>query len=591
MANAQARYEIVADDKTRAAWQSAIRTAESNQKTLSGTFSKIGVGGAVAGVAIAKIGAEFVRAIGHAVEFGDAINKAMIKAGVGAEQMSSLAYAAQQNDIALNSLSDSLKKMQVATSEANAGNKAMQETFAGLGIELKRFSDLQADKQFERMADAIAAIPDPADRARAAVEVFGKSGADLLPLFENGAAGIRKWRSEAKAFGQELSTDQVQALARAEESVKRLQASWDGLGNKIGSFIAPLLADTADFGRQLLGASTYIEAVEKRLKFLRDERSSIPIVFNFGYLDGYGTIMGKDQLDKAIAEYEVRLDILRNPSKARGGGASRQRAEERPKAKDWEAIWRPAGDRAGDRFETMREFRENIDWLEQIDQESKDRLSAFAELERDTMSTMENRTTKEANADMDGFYDRLKKIGEGTSELSVFADEAFRRMQGGLAEFLFDPFDDGLKGMVAGFADAMRRMIAEAAAAQIMKSLFGAAGGAGGGLGSFLGGLFGAQFGGFKAEGGPLDQGKWYIAGERGPEPIWGGGPGAFAMGYGQQSAPVVRIENHLHVDARHATQDAAQALVSSMPEILRRNNDALESKIIEGIRRRRYPL
>jgi hypothetical protein len=29
-----------------------------------------------------------------------------------------------------------------------------------------------------------------------------------------------------------------------------------------------------------------------------------------------------------------------------------------------------------------------------------------------------------------------------------------------------------------------------------------------------------------------MSAGRWYIAGEHGPEPIWGGG-GAFAMGYG----------------------------------------------------------
>jgi len=51
--------------------------------------------------------------------------------------------------------------------------------------------------------------------------------------------------------------------------------------------------------------------------------------------------------------------------------------------------------------------------------------------------------------------------------------------------------------------------------------------------GGLLGSLFSSTFGGGKAEGGPLDQGKWYIAGEKGPEPIWGGGPGAFAAGYG----------------------------------------------------------
>lgn len=57
--------------------------------------------------------------------------------------------------------------------------------------------------------------------------------------------------------------------------------------------------------------------------------------------------------------------------------------------------------------------------------------------------------------------------------------------------------------------------------------------GGGSGAGGFLAGLLG--FGGGRAGGGPLDQGKWYIAGEYGPEPVWGGGQGAFAAGYGGQ--------------------------------------------------------
>ncbi len=43
-------------------------------------------------------------------------------------------------------------------------------------------------------------------------------------------------------------------------------------------------------------------------------------------------------------------------------------------------------------------------------------------------------------------------------------------------------------------------------------------------------GFLGQLFGGFRAEGGPLSPGKWYVAGERGPEPVWGGGAGAFAV-------------------------------------------------------------
>ncbi|HEU4602310.1 MAG TPA: hypothetical protein VFS24_10095, partial [Steroidobacteraceae bacterium] len=56
--------------------------------------------------------------------------------------------------------------------------------------------------------------------------------------------------------------------------------------------------------------------------------------------------------------------------------------------------------------------------------------------------------------------------------------------------------------------------------------------GSSGTAGNVLGSILGSIFGGGKAEGGPLESGKWYVAGERGPEPIWGGGPGAYAMGY-----------------------------------------------------------
>lgn len=71
--------------------------------------------------------------------------------------------------------------------------------------------------------------------------------------------------------------------------------------------------------------------------------------------------------------------------------------------------------------------------------------------------------------------------------------------------------------------------------------------GGGGFFSSLLSGL--GMFGGGMADGGPLDSGKWYIAGEHGPEPIWGGGAGAFAAGYGKGNAGVNHTEFHMHVN------------------------------------------
>lgn len=110
---------------------------------------------------------------------------------------------------------------------------------------------------------------------------------------------------------------------------------------------------------------------------------------------------------------------------------------------------------------------------------------------------------------------------EANYQMSQFSLQAARNMQSHFADFLFDPFDKGVEGMALGFINAIRRMAAEAAAAQIFNSLFGGFG-AGPGGGGILGGLVGALFKGATsilgfAEGGH-HSGGLRIVGERGPE-------------------------------------------------------------------------
>ena len=85
---------------------------------------------------------------------------------------------------------------------------------------------------------------------------------------------------------------------------------------------------------------------------------------------------------------------------------------------------------------------------------------------------------------------------EEREELSVFWEEAGRNFQNILADFLFDPFEDGIKGMLDSFMQMLQRMAAEAIAAQIGEKIFGTPGSGGGLLGQaagWLGSLFGTR--------------------------------------------------------------------------------------------------
>jgi phage-related minor tail protein len=101
--------------------------------------------------------------------------------------------------------------------------------------------------------------------------------------------------------------------------------------------------------------------------------------------------------------------------------------------------------------------------------------------------------------------ERMREIADQartvTTAMDEFAVQAARNMQSAFADFLFDPFAQGLKGMLRGFIDIIRKMLAEALAAQLAKQLLGDFGSTGK-IGGFVGKLFGFADGGYTGAGG-----------------------------------------------------------------------------------------
>jgi tape measure domain-containing protein len=142
---------------------------------------------------------------------------------------------------------------------------------------------------------------------------------------------------------------------------------------------------------------------------------------------------------------------------------------------------------------------------------------------------------KEAVNKNDGFADFLEQV----------SIQAARNIQSAFADFLFDPFDEGLEGLLSNFVDVLRRMTAEILAAEAFKllgeGLEGLTGGGGGGgfdFAGFIGGLFTGQAGGDFPGGRPI------LVGEEGPEIIQPRVPTTITPngGMGQMAAPEVTV-------------------------------------------------
>ena len=94
------------------------------------------------------------------------------------------------------------------------------------------------------------------------------------------------------------------------------------------------------------------------------------------------------------------------------------------------------------------------------------------------------RAAQQAGEKMQDLEDQAQKTLTG---IDAFAKSAAKNIQSAFADFLFDPFANGTKGMLQSFGETVRRMIANAVAADLGRRLFGDLGGKGG-----LGGLVGS---------------------------------------------------------------------------------------------------
>lgn len=119
--------------------------------------------------------------------------------------------------------------------------------------------------------------------------------------------------------------------------------------------------------------------------------------------------------------------------------------------------------------------------------------------------------------------DRLKdNTKQNLDEMQAFYAEAAKGIQGDFQSFFFDIMEGNMTDLGKSVQKTINSIIAQMLAAKAATALFGSdfskgnLGGYAGQAVNFLGGLFG----GARATGGPVEAGRAYMVGERGPEPF-----------------------------------------------------------------------
>jgi hypothetical protein len=188
-------------------------------------------------VSAAAAGAALYAVTKRIEKLADVADKAAVT-GLSGQFLQRLDYAATQTGVSVEQVSKAVEKMTV---NIGAGGDA----FAKIGLNLDELRAMTPEQQFAKIADHISKLPTAAERANAAVKVFGRGAVDMTNMFSGGMKNVNTLMKEAEEIGVGLSDAALAKAAAADDSIQRMYASFGGLFDQITVGLAPVFDDIA----------------------------------------------------------------------------------------------------------------------------------------------------------------------------------------------------------------------------------------------------------------------------------------------------------------------------------------------------------
>lgn len=226
--------------------QGALRRLQSQVSELESAsargFSFSGLAGV--GLSATAAAAALAASVRSAADYGDQIDNMSQRTGVAVEELSRLQYAAKLSDTSTEALGKGIGNLSKLMVGAAAGGAESGKLFERFDISLRNTDGTMRSttEVMYDLADVFAVMPDGPEKTTLAMEFFGKKlGSELIPLLNQGSAGLREMGDEAERLGLVLNAEQAKAAADFNDQLDRLGQLSRGIGMSLGSVLIPWL--------------------------------------------------------------------------------------------------------------------------------------------------------------------------------------------------------------------------------------------------------------------------------------------------------------------------------------------------------------
>ena len=295
-----------------------LRLAMGGLNKTFATFGLVISGGAFAGL------------LKSAIDAGDRFGKLSTQTGIAANTLIAYTRAGKLAGVEQETIDRGLRRLAQSMREADQGVATYKDAFDDLGLSVRNTDGtLKSSEQvLGEIADRFADLPDGATKAAIAMEILGRSGAQLVPFLNMGAKGI-------KEFNTQVSDRFAKNAEDFNDTLTRIGISGREANLQLADNLLPTLNDFAEIFEQFLNdkesLTELFDAVEVGFKIIGTSafatfasvrfltRSFIDLADILGSLamgdfENAFKVMQtglKETREQAFKDYQVLLDIIR----------------------------------------------------------------------------------------------------------------------------------------------------------------------------------------------------------------------------------------------------------------------------------------
>ena len=363
--------------------QGRVKNLRMAMSGLNKTFATLGL--------ILSAGA-FVRMVKGTIDAADAFGKLEIQTGIAANTLQAYVNAGKLAGIEQATIEKGLRRLAQSMREADQGVATYKDAFDDLGISVRDTDgNLKTNEQIlGEISDAFTKMEDGVTKTAIAMEIFGRSGASMVNLLNNGKASLEE-------FNFEVSENFAQNAEYFNDQLTMIGFKAEGFSKELTDSLLPSLNNLAEMFRDINTEGKDLEILFKGLELTIETLAATVFTMYKGF-ESVGLYL--------IAIFETLNKLSRGDFKG-------------------------AGERIQKYFvDTWKDAKNSLETYDRIYNGVSE---ASEEYGKKTEDSLEKTFGQEAIAKIDTFKESIKSVGEAFGDVVV---KGIKGMEDALVKFV-----------------------------------------------------------------------------------------------------------------------------------------------------------